>query len=198
MGSIQVLTPEIPLDQTFPFVNLEMAFYSRYPAPKYDWTKIVHVFDFYTWIFLLTTLLCFGTIFVVTYQHYYANLSLVHFIRRSHQGYADFYLRVLFGIAEPDVMNWFSNDFSTGKFLSGLWMMTCLFLPLCFSCNLRAHLSKPILEKPLNTEQDIFTRGQNVWVPFLIPDPEQPEFIHNFFLNHLGTKMQVAIIAEIL
>ena len=37
-------------------------------------------------------------------------------------------------------------------------------LTLGMVCNLRAHMMKPVLEKEINSDQDILDRGSNLWV----------------------------------
>ncbi len=52
----------------------------------------------------------------------------------------------------------------TGSCLVLLWRMTAFVLTLAMVCNLRAHLMRPVTEKPINNANDILERGKNLWV----------------------------------
>ena len=61
-------------------------------------------------------------------------------------------------------------------------------------CNLRAHLLKPISEKPIDNDYDILARGANLWVRRIPFDFTAEKFTFEdstpYFLNMLSIKMQ--------
>ncbi len=87
----------------------------------------------------------------------------------------DFFLRTIFGISEPEPLPWFSVEWSIGKLLVTLWMFFCFFINNAYTCNLRSHIMRPMTEQPINTIQDLFDRGQKLWISYIPLDPNDPE-----------------------
>ena len=86
-------------------------------------------------------------------------------------------------ITEPDPFPWFKRTATAGRILMAVWMSASLALNLAFGSNLRAVLLRPVTEKPINTLQDAFDRGTNLWIPHQVPDETRPDIISQHFLN---------------
>ena len=98
--------------------------------------------------------------------------------------WTEFFILSMFGFTEPDVIPWFTVEAFTGKFLVLLWGISCLILNTAFQSNLRAVLLRPVTEKPANSVEDGMARGTNMWVGHFQPDPDNPDTIDQWFLNH--------------
>lgn len=49
---------------------------------------------------------------------------------------------------------------------------------------------KPITEKPINSLDDAFTRGENIWVKHITPDPTKPHIKVQWLLPRLNPRIQ--------
>ena len=116
-------------------------------------------------------------------------------------GCCDFFLITYFATTEPESINWFTSGhpWSTGNLLTGLWRLLCLFVPLCYSCNLRSQMIRPGYEKPIDTTGDIFERGaQNVWVPHWVPDLDKPWEIQQWLVYNVPNQVQVSTCSRLI
>lgn len=90
--------------------------------------------------------------------------------------------------------------FCTGSCLLLLWRVCTFILTLSLICNLRAHLLKPASEHPIDTDNDILTRGANLWVRRVPFDFTAEKFTYEdsmpYFLNLLSRKMQDYVMAK--
>ena len=56
-------------------------------------------------------------------------------------------------------------------------------LNLAFASNLRATLLHRNTERPIDTLQDAFKRGENIWTYHLVPDENYPDYIQQLLLD---------------
>ncbi len=105
-------------------------------------------------------------------------------VNHSKPNKSDFFLKTVFGVTESDPLPWFSQVWSTGKFVSMLWAVFALFINSAYTCNLRSHIMKPITEKPIDRAQDVFDRGQKLWTEYY-PLSDEDSTIKDCFLMSL-------------
>ena len=181
-GSYQVLNSTGGQWFTYPFGMISMHYFSRYPIVlQTKWSNILEVFDINSWLVIIITLGSFSIILALIYTCYSQILYTWDLIDTGHHpnGYCDFFLLPFFATNEPFSINWFSSFISSGYIMRGVWGILCLLFTLCFTCNLRAQLIKPAYEEPIETPEDMFARGQNIWIPHLVDDIKKPwEIIH--------------------
>lgn len=116
-GTLVNLLPDIPLGQSYPYANYDMAFFSRHPQELPAWTSLTGIFHWKVWIGLLASLIGFSISFILIFS-VYKRLSLTKPLLNENITkpyiWIDFVTRTFFGFTEPEKHVWFSAELSAG------------------------------------------------------------------------------------
>lgn len=158
---------------------------SRHPVNLPPWTNLTNIFAPTVWLITFLCLLLMSVCFLSFYKVYKTLFSNEDMILISESiGFGDFFIKTFASITEPDPISWFKSNANAGRVLILTWALSSLFLNFAFNCNLRAVLLRPTTEKPINSLQDAFDRGQNIWVQHLVINWANENVISQYYLDH--------------
>ena len=182
---------------TFPIDNPTMYYYSRYPVPlAQSWNNITGVFRWDSWAATVITLTVYSLGLLIAYTCYSRLLRGRNLLnaRSKPKGGCDFVLLPFFATNEPLSVDWFSSKSASGSTLSAVWRLLCLLIPVMFSSNLRAQMIKPAYERPVETYQDMLRRGQNIWIPHYVDNPDEPWNVTQYQLYMIRADIRAYVI----
>ena len=182
-GIHQSMKENIPFHFVYSLDEYKYWANARYPINLSAWKNISNTFQPTVWIFILISLTLLSLSFLTTFKVYKLEMPNENLTTKSNVDILEFFILTFASIMEPDPISWFNKSAFTGRLLTAVWMFSCLMLNLAFISNLRATLLRPATEKPIDKLQDAFDRKSHIWVGHLVPDPSQPDFIHQYFLE---------------
>ncbi len=148
---------------------IRTTFGSRVARPVQNYDNILLPFSFELWLAILATSVTFAVLFYGTHLIYESNFP-VQRLQKVEKLKINFLLFTMSKITEPDPIPWFTAKWSTGRFLTMLWMIWSLIMVMCYNCNLRAHMTSPRYEKNLDTIQDVADNNRVTWLSkFFLP-----------------------------
>ena len=68
--------------------------------------------------------------------------------------------------------------------------MASLFLNCAYNSNLRSDLMAPHHERPIETAEDIFARGERLWTAHFVQDASKPDDLDHFVYDNLRPNVQ--------
>ena len=129
-------------------------------------TGVVRVLPVNAWLLVIFALLSVSIMSTMSYLTY--NKLNHNDMMKKPVSYLDFLLLPFSTLTEPDPIPWFPK-FSSGKATIALWSIFAFLMNMIYQSNLRAQLTYDVYEKPLDTLEDILTRGQRVYLPIDFP-----------------------------
>ncbi len=157
--------------------SFRSTFASRVAQPVKSYGNILLPFSPNLWLLIVATSFMFVVLFCVTHHIYTSNFPAEK-LHRNEKRRFNFLLFTLSKITEPDPLPWFTQRWSTGKYVSALWTIWALIMVLCYTSNLRAHMSSPQYEKSLDTIQDVADNDNTAWLAARFV-PVQPLHLEN-------------------
>ena len=182
-GSNYPIKMDIPFHHVYSMYTFKYYLFTRTPEKTSAWKNIFAIFHQYVWLMILLSLTLLGLSFLLLFKFYKNMMPYSNLITNTDRDVIEFFLKTYASITEPDPLPWFTSEAISGRILICVWILSCLILNLAFNSNLRATLLRPNSEKPVNTLQDAFERGANIWVQHLIPDASKPELIDQYIVK---------------
>ncbi len=139
-------------------------FVSRTPKEVATYTSTAKPFSPLVWTIIAFTLFCLHVMFYVAHSMYSSDYISHAKLQKGESSFLNFAIGVYFKVTEPEAIDWFTQTWSTGRFLSSLWAMFCFFIVAFYNSNLRAHLSAITYEPAIDTVQDVVQNGKSVWI----------------------------------
>ena len=169
-GYYYTMTDSVPFHFVYSLTTYKDFLFSRHPVKLSIWANIGNLFQPLVWLLTLISMIALGFSFLITvkfYNHFLAHANLA----TGNDDIVEFFLLTFACITEPNPLPWFTRKAVTGRLLISVWMASALILNLSFNSNYRATLLKPRTEKPIDSLQDAFDRGENIWTVHLsMPD----------------------------
>ena len=147
------------MEFTGPLFESVMKWVSKAPSKKTSATNLLRIFDKTSWIFTFASMLFLSFVLTAAYQLGYISggkkPDIVLLILTP--------LAMLNAEAMPVDVEQVARRKSRGEFSRNFlflnWSVMGMVLVFCFLCNLRAMILKPMLEKPIDSTEDLFLQG---------------------------------------
>ena len=186
MGGFFVMEEDVPFHFIYSMRTSENYIYSRHPVKLSSSQNILRLFQREVWLAILVSLLILSLAFLIIFKFYKKFLPNEDLCINNEKDDFEFFLLTFSSITEPDALPFFTSKSNAGKILLGSWVLAILILNLAFTCNLRATLLKPSLEKPINSMQDVEERGENLWAVHNVADPLEPDKVNQYYLDFIA------------
>ncbi len=148
----------------YPHHFVKLKFISRVPRPLEKTDSLLRPFSLLIWLLLTISTLAFSVMFYAAHSTYSSCQIKKEELHREEDSSINFLLYTFSKVAEPDPVPWFTQKWSTGKFLAFLWSFYALMAVLFYTCNLRAHLAAVDYEQRLDSPKDVVNNGQRTWI----------------------------------
>ncbi len=138
-------------------------FASRVAHPVKSYGNIALPFSLEIWLLIAATGAIFSFLFFALHTIYKSALT-EQGLHRDEESKINFLLYTISKVTEPDPLPWFTEKWSTGKFMTALWAIWALLMVNFYTSNLRAHMTSPKYEKNLDTVQDVANNKGRAWI----------------------------------
>ncbi len=152
------------MEISFPFMEQNFNFISRMPRVLENKDGLILPFSSSVWMIVICSLLCLSVMFYMTHSLYTSPDLIYVNLHKSEMSASNFFLFTFGKMTEPDPIPWFSQKWSTGKFLAFVWSLFSLLIVSFYNCNLRAHLSAVDYEKPVESADDVILHRKRPWL----------------------------------